>query len=106
MLPTWRTRKGCFRAGTEVGNANLSPVAASGPDEEAPPRRPGHIVQIGKQTLVYGLSGVSLQLVGLITLPIFGRVFTPSDYGVLELATVGSSIAITLVDAGMVSASQ
>jgi O-antigen/teichoic acid export membrane protein len=80
-------------------------VAARGPDEEAP-RRPGHIVQIGKQTLVYGLSGVSLQLVGLITLPIFARVFSPSDYGVLELATVGSSIAITLVDAGMVSASQ
>lgn len=81
-------------------------MAASGPDEEAPPRRPGHIVQIGKQTLVYGLSGVSLQLVGLITLPIFGRVFSPSDYGVLELATVGSSVAVTLVDAGMTSASQ
>ena len=48
-------------------------MAASGPAEEAPPRRPGHIVQIGKQTLVYGLSGVSLQLVGLITLPIFAR---------------------------------
>jgi O-antigen/teichoic acid export membrane protein len=80
-------------------------VAARGPDEEAR-RRPGHIVQIGKQTLVYGLSGVSLQLVGLITLPIFARVFSPSDYGVLELATVGSSIALTLVDAGMVSASQ
>lgn len=81
-------------------------MAARGPDEEATPRRPGHIVQIGKQTLVYGLSGVSLQLVGLITLPIFGRVFSPSDYGVLELATVGSSVAITLVDAGMTSASQ
>jgi O-antigen/teichoic acid export membrane protein len=81
-------------------------VPVRGPDEEAPPRRPGHIVQIGKQTLVYGLSGVSLQLVGLITLPIFARVFSPSDYGVLELATVGSSVAITLVDAGMTSASQ
>jgi hypothetical protein len=81
-------------------------VAARGPDEEAPSRRPGHIVQIGKQTLVYGLSGVSLQLVGLITLPIFTRVFSPSEYGVLELATVGSSVAVTLVDAGMTSASQ
>jgi O-antigen/teichoic acid export membrane protein len=81
-------------------------VAVRGPDVEAPPRRPGHIVQIGKQTLVYGLSGVSLQLVGLITLPIFTRAFSPSDYGVLELATVGSSIALTLVDAGMASALQ
>jgi O-antigen/teichoic acid export membrane protein len=82
-------------------------VAVRGPDEEARPRRPpGHIVQIGKQTLVYGLSGVSLQLVGLITLPIFARVFSPQDYGVLELATVGSSVALTLVDAGFASASQ
>jgi O-antigen/teichoic acid export membrane protein len=89
-----------------VRNANLSPVAARGPDEEAPPRRPGHIVQIGKQTLVYGLSGVSLQLVGLFTLPIFARAFSASEYGVLELATVGLSVAITLVDAGMTSASQ
>jgi O-antigen/teichoic acid export membrane protein len=82
-------------------------VALRGPDEEAPRRRPpGHIVQIGKQTLVYGLSGVSLQLVGLITLPVFARVFSPRDYGVLELATVGSAIALTLVDAGFTSASQ
>jgi O-antigen/teichoic acid export membrane protein len=81
-------------------------VAVRGPDEEAPPRRPGHIVQIGKQTLVYGLSGVSLQVVGLITLPIFARVFDPRDYGVLELATVGSSVALTLIDAGFASASQ
>jgi O-antigen/teichoic acid export membrane protein len=82
-------------------------VAERGPDEEAPARRPpGHIVQIGKQTLVYGLSGVSLQLVGLLTLPIFARAFSPRDYGVLELASVGSSVALTLVDAGMASASQ
>jgi O-antigen/teichoic acid export membrane protein len=81
-------------------------VAVRGPDEEAPPRRPGHIVQIGKQTLVYGLSGVSLQLVGLITLPVFARVFSPRDYGILELATVGSSVALTLIDAGFASASQ
>jgi O-antigen/teichoic acid export membrane protein len=82
-------------------------VAVRGPDEEAPPRRPpGHIVQIGKQTLVYGLSGVSLQFVGLITLPVFARAFSPRDYGVLELAMVGSSVALTLADAGFASSSQ
>lgn len=81
-------------------------MAVRGPDEEAPPRRPGHIVQIGKQTLVYGLGGVSLQLVGLITLPFFTRAFSTSEYGVLELATVGSSVALTLSDAGFASASQ
>lgn len=86
-------------------------MALRGPDEEGSPRRPrprpsGHIVQIGKQTAVYGLSGVFLPLVGLITLPIFARAFSPRDYGVLELAIVGSSVALTLVDAGFASASQ
>jgi O-antigen/teichoic acid export membrane protein len=87
-------------------------VAVRGPDEETvpgrrpPAGRPGHIVQIAKQTVIYGLSGVSLQLVGLVTLPIYARTFSPRDYGVLELATVGSSVLITLADAGFTSASQ
>jgi O-antigen/teichoic acid export membrane protein len=86
-------------------------VTVRGADEVASLRRPraqspGHIVQIAKQTVIYGLSGVSLQLVGLITLPVFARAFSPSDYGVLELTIVGSSIALTVVDAGFASASQ
>jgi len=87
-------------------------VAVRGPDEATVPGRrpqagrPGHIVQIAKQTVIYGLSGVSLQLVGLVTLPVYARTFSPRDYGVLELAIVGSSVLITLVDAGFTSASQ
>jgi O-antigen/teichoic acid export membrane protein len=80
-------------------------VGVRGPDE-APPRQPGHIVQIGKHTVVYGLGSATLPLVGLLTLPVYARAFHPRDYGVLELATVGSSIALTLVDAGFTSASQ
>lgn len=83
-------------------------MAVRGPDEVVapPPGPPRHILQIAKQTVIYGLGGVSLQLVGLITLPVFARAFSPRDYGVLELATVGSSIMLTLVDAGFASASQ
>ncbi len=62
--------------------------------------------RLGGQTLVYGLGGVALQLVGLVTLPIFARVFTPADYGILELGMTAAAILMILVDGGMASASQ
>ena len=62
--------------------------------------------RLGKQTLIYGLGGAALQAVGLITLPVYTRVFTPSEYGMLEVAIVGSTLLITLVDSGMTSAAQ
>lgn len=67
---------------------------------------PNHIREIAKQSLVYGVSGVALQAVGVITLPIFARAFSRSDFGVLELATIGSAVALALVDAGFGSAAQ
>jgi O-antigen/teichoic acid export membrane protein len=62
--------------------------------------------RLGSQTLVYGVGGAALQLVGIITLPILARVFSPADYGVLELGMVVSAILMIVVDAGMASASQ
>jgi O-antigen/teichoic acid export membrane protein len=85
-------------------------VDPANPDPEvgpAPPKpAPGHIVQVAKQTLIYGLSGVSIQLAGVITLPIYARVFSPRDYGVLELTMVGSAVALTFIDGGFSSAAQ
>jgi O-antigen/teichoic acid export membrane protein len=81
-------------------------------DPQAPPagavqaEEPSHIIGIAKQTIVYGLSGVAIQAVGVITLPIYGRLFTPTQFGLLELATVLSAVVITLVDAGFASAAQ
>lgn len=61
---------------------------------------------LGRQTLVYGLSGAAPQIVGLVTLPIIARVLTTSDYGVLELATVAVAFAGILADLGLASGSQ
>ena len=62
--------------------------------------------RLGSQTLIYGLGGVALQLVGIVTLPIFARVFSPAEFGVIELATVLLAILMIVVDGGMASASQ
>ena len=66
----------------------------------------GHMFRLGQQTLVYGLSGASLQLFGLITLPIVARVLTTSEYGILELATSAVAVLAIFVDLGLASASQ
>lgn len=67
---------------------------------------PHSLTTLAKQTLVYGLSGAALQFIGLVTLPVFSRVFTPAQYGVIEIGNVTYSLLVVLTDAGMASASQ
>ena len=59
-----------------------------------------HLISLGRQSLVYGLSGAVLQLVGLVTLPVYARHFSPAQYGVIELASVTFAALIIAVDAG------
>lgn len=65
-----------------------------------------HFVRLGKQTLVYGLGAVAQQILGIITLPIYARVFDPSAYGVVEIITVGLGVLAIMVDLGLTSAAQ
>jgi O-antigen/teichoic acid export membrane protein len=65
-----------------------------------------HLYSLGRQTIVYGVSAAALQLVGVITLPVFARAFSPREYGAVEIATVGIGALLMLADAGMASASQ
>jgi O-antigen/teichoic acid export membrane protein len=86
------------------------PVDAQDPTAEQIARDDGgfahEVRRLGGQTLVYGIGGAALQLVGIVTLPVLARVFSPADYGVLELGLVVSAILMIVVDAGMASASQ
>jgi len=65
---------------------------------------PPDTAPLAKQTLAYGLSGLIIPIVGLITLPIFARVFTHAEYGVLELGTTPLTVALAVTDAGLTSA--
>jgi O-antigen/teichoic acid export membrane protein len=64
------------------------------------------LVTLGRHTFVYGIAGAAAQAVGIITLPIFARVFTPSEYGVLEIATVGYAALLVFADTGLTSGAQ
>jgi O-antigen/teichoic acid export membrane protein len=65
-----------------------------------------HLYSLGRQTFVYGVSAVAIQAVGVITLPIFARTFTPGEFGLLEIATVAISALLVVSDLGMASSSQ
>lgn len=85
-------------ADAQDAEAAAPPVAHTGLGRE--------MRKLSGQTLVYGIGGVALQLVGVITLPIFARIFSPADYGIIELGTVVAAICMIVVDGGMGSASQ
>jgi O-antigen/teichoic acid export membrane protein len=61
---------------------------------------------LARQTLIYGISSATVPIVGVLTLPFFARVFSPAEFGVLEVATVGFAVLMIAADAGLVSASQ
>jgi O-antigen/teichoic acid export membrane protein len=62
--------------------------------------------RLGRQAIVYGLGGSALPLVGLITLPVYTHVFGPTQYGRLEVAAVGFTALLVLVDSGMTTSAQ
>ena len=59
---------------------------------------------LARQTLAYGLSGLIVPLVGLITLPVFAHTFTQAQYGLLELATTSTTVVLAMTDAGLTAA--
>jgi len=65
---------------------------------------PPDTAPLARQTLAYGLSGLIGPFVGLITLPVFARAFTQGQYGLLELGTATSTVALALTDVGLTAA--
>jgi O-antigen/teichoic acid export membrane protein len=68
--------------------------------------RADHTSTLAQHTLAYGLSGFIVPLVGLVTLPIYSRIFSPEEYGLLELGIVLTSIGLVLADGGLSAAAQ
>ena len=50
-------------------------------------------------SVIYGLSGVISRFIGIFLVPVYTRLFTPEDYGVLSL--VGSSLAVVSIFVGL-----
>lgn len=63
-----------------------------------------HFGNLVKDSFVYGLGNAFLKILGLLTVPIFTRVFLPADYGVISLVAMIISFLSLLLIFGMDSA--
>src|SRR5918992_1191885 len=68
--------------------------------------RADHTSTLAQHTLAYGLSGLVVPLVGIVTVPVYARFLSPAEFGLLELGMVLTSIALVLADAGLSQAAQ
>jgi O-antigen/teichoic acid export membrane protein len=80
-----------------VSDAQPSPSAASTTEQERDPA--GH--RDVRNSVLYIASVFGSNLIPLITLPIFTRILTPHDYGLLALATVYAAFAVGIAHLGL-----
>ena len=50
-----------------------------------------------KDSLIYGVAGVATRSIGLLLLPLYSRVLSPSDYGLFDLILATAAIAAIIV---------
>jgi O-antigen/teichoic acid export membrane protein len=60
--------------------------------------------QLGKDSIIYGIGGLLGKGITFFLLPVYTRVFTPADYGTIEMMTVIVSLLTALLVMGMDSA--
>jgi O-antigen/teichoic acid export membrane protein len=59
------------------------------------------IGRLGQESVVYGLSGVVQKAIGVLLIPLYTRVFAPSEYGVMSLIGSVSSLLGPLAVLGL-----
>jgi len=63
------------------------------------------IKQLGGETIVYGLSATVTRFIGIFLIPLYTRVFTPADYGIIALIASFDGLITTFTVLGMDNAS-
>ena len=56
-----------------------------------------HLRQLASESLVYGLSGIAARFVTVFLVPIYTRIFTPTDYGSMSLVSTTMSLMAIFV---------
>lgn len=71
---------------------------------QVPPEPRERIAELIKQSGVYGIGALATQLAGFFLLPIFARVLTPAQYGVVFLAEMLGLFLFVFSELGLTSA--
>lgn len=75
--------------------------AAGGGNSTPPARPPRYLASTVKHGFIYFLGNVLSRLVGFIMLPIYTRVLTTADYGILEILAVSGDVLGMLAGLGI-----
>jgi O-antigen/teichoic acid export membrane protein len=84
-------------AGSAAAPIRLSPVF---PPVASKPRSATTSKRLVRDSLVYGLGFVMSRLASVIMLPLYTRLLTPADYGVLQLLQITLDVAAILLSQG------
>jgi O-antigen/teichoic acid export membrane protein len=57
--------------------------------------------QLRKDSVIYGLGGILGKALGFFLLPIYTRIFSPAEYGLIEMFTIIGSLIASIVAMGM-----
>ena len=57
--------------------------------------------QLGKDSLIYGVGSIAAKGVGIFVLPIYTRIFSPADYGTIEMLGLIASLLTAFIVMGM-----
>ena len=60
--------------------------------------------QLGKDSIIYGIGGALARGISFFLLPVYTRIFTPIDYGTIEMLSVMNSLLAAVLVMGMDSA--
>lgn len=60
--------------------------------------------QLGKDTVIYGFGGILSKSIGFFLLPVYTRMFSPGEYGTIEMLVVLNSFLGSILVMGMDSA--
>jgi O-antigen/teichoic acid export membrane protein len=76
------------------------------PEEAAPLTAGPSFRRLGRNTLIYSAGVFAQRIISVLMLPIYTRVMTPADYGVLDLLQMVTDIAALLLTAGLTAGLQ
>lgn len=59
------------------------------------------LTRLLKESALYSVNAVALPLIGIILVPIYTRIFSPDEYGIIELITTVTALLTILLIAGL-----
>jgi O-antigen/teichoic acid export membrane protein len=84
----------------------VAPAAPTAPGPSSPPAAPPSFRRLGRNTLIYSAGVLVHRLISILMLPVYTRVLTPADYGVLDLLQMVTDVAALLLTAGLTAGVQ